>query len=46
MLQAILLILVFVAALFYLGRFMYRQASAGKNDGQCEKCLPGESTKK
>jgi uncharacterized membrane protein len=40
MFQVILLVIVFLAALFYLGRFIYRQATADKDDANCEKCLP------
>lgn len=46
MIQSILLGIVFVAALAYLGRFLYRQATAGKDDAHCDKCLPKESFKK
>ena len=40
MIQTILLGVVFLAAVIYLGRFIYQQASAGKDEGHCEKCLP------
>jgi hypothetical protein len=40
MIQNILLAVVFIAALIYFGRFIYRQINAGKDDGHCEKCLP------
>lgn len=46
MAQKILLGLIFIAALFYLGRFIYRQINAGKDDGHCEKCLPKQAAEK
>ncbi len=47
MVQEILVGLVFVIALFYLGRYIYRQVRAGK-DGEvyCDKCVPKESPRK
>ena len=46
MIQSILLGIVFFAALAYLGRYLYRQATADKNDAHCDKCLPKESMRK
>lgn len=46
MVQTILLVIVFLAAFAYLGRFIYRQINADKNDAHCDKCLPKESLKK
>jgi hypothetical protein len=46
MVQTILVGLVFLAALIYLGRFIYNQVNASKRDGQCDKCLPDEQPKK
>lgn len=43
MIQNILLAVIFIAALFYSGRFIYRQMNAGKDDGHCEKCLPKQA---
>ena len=45
MVQAILVGVIFLAALIYLGRFIYKQASTGKNDAYCEKCLPNDHVK-
>ena len=46
MIQYILLGIVFLTAMAYLGRFLYRQATANKNGAHCDKCLPKESLKK
>jgi hypothetical protein len=46
MIQNILLAVVFISALIYFGRFIYRQINAGKDDGHCEKCLPKQSAEK
>lgn len=40
MIQTILLVIAFLAALVYLGRFLYQQATAGKDDAHCDKCIP------
>lgn len=40
--QTILVGIIFIAALIYFGRFLYKQASAGKDDAHCDKCLPKE----
>lgn len=45
MIQTILLGIIFIVALAYLGRFIYRQANSSKNDAHCDKCLPKESLK-
>jgi len=45
MVQTILLVIVLMAALAYLGRFIYRQINADKDDVHCDKCLPKESLK-
>ncbi len=42
MTQIILVGLIFLAALVYLGRYIYKQATASKNDAYCDKCLPKE----
>ncbi len=46
MIQNVLLAVIFIAALFYLGRFIYRQINTGKDDGHCEKCLPKQAAEK
>lgn len=43
MIQNILLTVIFITALIYFGRFIYRQINVGKDDGQCEKCLPKQA---
>lgn len=45
MVQMILVGMIFLAALFYVGRFIYKQANVGKTDASCDKCLPKESLK-
>jgi len=45
MAQNIILGIVFAVALFYLGRYIYRQIKVG-DQGQCDKCLPKDSVKK
>ena len=47
MLQSILVGLIFIIAMIYLGRFLYRQINAGKTgSGHCDKCLPDVSSKR
>jgi len=46
MVQSILLGVVFVVALAYLGRFLYRQVRADKDEAHCDKCVPKESLNK
>ncbi len=42
--QEILVGLVFVVALFYLGRYIYRQVRSGKGDEPyCDKCVPKDT---
>jgi len=45
MAQTIIVGIVFLIALLYLGRFIYRQVKADKGDGHCDKCLPKEQSK-
>ena len=41
MAQSILVGLIFILALIYLGRFVYRQFNAGNAEsGNCDKCIP------
>ena len=44
MVQTILLGIVFLVALAYLGRFIYRQVHTGNREGHCEKCLKNEQS--
>ena len=44
--QAIILGIVFLAALIYLGRFIYKQVKTNKDDSHCDKCLPKEELNK
>ncbi len=46
MTQLVLLGIVFGAALFYLGRYIYRQVKTGDDEGYCDKCLPKEKLNK
>ncbi|MCG8308023.1 MAG: hypothetical protein MI975_11575 [Cytophagales bacterium] len=46
MVQSILLGIIFVAAIAYLGRFIYKQLTVSKNEGSCDKCLSKDSLKK
>lgn len=47
MVQEILVGIVFAVALFYLGRYIWRQVRAGKGDEvYCDKCVPKESPRK
>jgi hypothetical protein len=46
MAQVILVGIIFMAAMIYLGRFIYKQATAGKDDAHCDKCLPKEQQRK
>jgi hypothetical protein len=46
MTQIILVGVIFLVALFYLGRYIYRQATAGKDDVHCDRCLPKDQQKK
>lgn len=44
MIQEILLILIFVGALVWLGRFLCKQANCGNHDTTtCDKCVPKQS---
>ena len=44
MVQTILLGVIFIAALVYLGRFIYRQVHTRENEGHCEKCLKKDTS--
>lgn len=44
--QAIILGILFLVALLYLGRFIYKQINTDKDEGHCDKCLPKEELKK
>ena len=46
MIQIILLIVTFIAALAYLGRYLYKQVQSGNEETHCDKCLPKEAVKK
>lgn len=43
MVQKILLIVIFTAAVVYIGRFIYRQVKTNRSQAHCDKCLPKES---
>lgn len=43
-LQAVIAIVIVLAAAFYIGRKLWRSAQ-GKGDGACEKCEPMEGKK-
>jgi hypothetical protein len=45
MAQTIIVGIIFLAALVYLGRFIYRQTKAGDDDAHCDKCLPKDQLK-
>ena len=43
--QIILVGIIFIAALIFFGRFIYRQINAGNDEnGHCDKCLPKQSS--
>ena len=43
MIQTILVGIIFIAAVFYIGRMLYKQATtSGKDNERCDKCLPKE----
>ncbi len=45
--QKILVGILFLVALYFFGRFIYKQINAGNDEnGHCEKCLPKQATKK
>jgi hypothetical protein len=46
MIQEILLILIFIGALVWLGRFFYRANSGKQDDATCDKCVPKQKVKK
>jgi hypothetical protein len=41
MFQTILVGLLFLAALIYVIRYLCRNVFSGKQDGMCDKCVPG-----
>jgi hypothetical protein len=41
--QTIIVGIFFLAALIFLGRFIYQQINAGKDDAHCDKCLPKQN---
>jgi uncharacterized membrane protein len=46
MVQTIIVVVIFLGALFYLGRFIYRQTTAGKDEAYCDKCSPRDQKEK
>jgi len=38
--QGIIVAIIFISALIFLGRFIYRQTKVGNEDAHCDKCLP------
>lgn len=44
MIQEILVALIFIAAMAWLARLLYRQMTASKREGQaCDKCVPKQT---
>ena len=47
MVQTILVGIIFITALVFLGRFIYRQINAENDEnGHCDKCMPKQASKK
>jgi len=47
MIQSIIVGVIFVAALFFIGRFIFRQINAGKEESaHCDKCIPKQTSGK
>ena len=45
MVQTILVGIIFITALIFLGRFIYRQMKVGNDEnGHCDKCLPKQAS--